>query len=155
MLRKNHTTILNAILALGIIFYLIFVFNYNLPMGIITLILFLYMWIIGKMYFKTFETDSFFRLVSFVGVLLSFSSFFLYGVEEVPYPEGAIIFHSEGIALSFILFFVSTMFFLYKPPKKAEKNVVHSENIAAENIKKEKWEEATIEDLQSGKFETI
>ena len=45
--------------------------------------------------------------------MLAVSCFFLYAVEEVPFPEGAIIFHAEEIAISLVIFFISSLCFLY------------------------------------------
>ena len=104
MITKNHKTILNIILCIGLIVYFLFVFENKLSTAVISLILFLYFWILGRMYFGSFKLTSLFYLMSFTGILFSKTYFFIYGVEEVPFPEGAIVFHSQEIAISLLIF---------------------------------------------------
>ena len=102
---------------------------------------------------------------SLSGFLVSLSVFFLKGVEEVPFPEGAIIFHLDGIALSLLILFICSLPMILKinPNNSEDKsghlksNEVRSENleIADSGNKSDEWEEASEEDLQSGNFETI
>jgi hypothetical protein len=47
---------------------------------------------------NTFNQTEFAKVLSGAGFLLALSVFFLYGLEEMPYPAGAIVFHSDGIA---------------------------------------------------------
>ena len=159
MLRKNHTIILNFLLFLGFLFYLFFAFNKNLPIAIIALILFLYLWILGRVYFETFNLKSLMNIIGGSGILLSLTYFFIYAVEEVPYPEGAIVFHSQEIALSLIVFFISTTFLIYCNLQKPRTNKkVNSPTLVNQNLKttnKEEWEKATMDDLSSGNFEPL
>ena len=46
----------------------------------------------------SFDNNEFSQVLSGAGFLLAVSVFFLYGLEEMPYPTGAIVFHSDGIA---------------------------------------------------------
>ena len=172
MFKKHHTTALNFLLIIGIIIYLFFVFNNNLPMATISLILFLYAWIIGRAYYKTFDIHELLNKTGCIGVLFSITYFFMFGIEEVPYPEGAIFFHSQAIALSLIVFIVSHIVVLYSKDwlnknrpdcfeslDKPETENVERAKEPRDKIftdiegKQEEWEEATLEDLESGNYE--
>ena len=159
MLRKNHNIILNSLLFLGFLVYLLFAFNKRPSIAIISLILFLYLWILGRMYFETFSLKSLTNIIGSSGVLLSLTYFFIYAVEEVPYPEGAIVFHSQEIALSLIVFFISTTFLIYCSLQKSPTNKqVKSPPFINQSLKKtnkEEWEQATMDDLNSGNFEPL
>ena len=113
MFKKHHTTALNFLLIIGIIIYLFFVFNHNLPMATISLILFLYAWIIGRVYYKTFDIYELLNKTGYLGALFAATYFFMFGIEEVPYPEGAIFFHSQAVAISLIVFIISHIVILY------------------------------------------
>ena len=164
MIIKNHKTILNIILCIGLIVYFLFVFENKLSTAVISLILFLYFWILGRMYFGSFKLTSLFYLMSFTGILFSKTYFFIYGVEEVPFPEGAIVFHSQEIAISLLIFFISTIFLLYGNEKQIDvqetneqeqKKIFISEDPKPKSQTNEKWEEASLDDLNSGNFEVI
>jgi len=150
-------------LCFGLAVYLFFVFDYKLPTAAISLVLFLYFWIIGRIYFGSFKLNSLLSLISGSGVLFSITYFFLYGVEEVPFPEGAILFHSQEIAISFVIFFISTVFILYvkeiQNTQQAPDEKVQATPALLQKPKKrstkENWEEATLDDLNSGNFELL
>ena len=97
-------------------------------------------------------------------MLFSITYFFLYGVEEVPFPEGAILFHSQEIAISFVIFFISTVFILYVKEIQNTQQAAPDEKVQATPVllqksnkssTKENWEEATLDDLNSGNFELL
>ena len=99
-----------------------------------------------------------------IGILIAISIFFIHGIEEVPLPVGAIIFKAEGIAQSLLVFFVFTVpLIIYKHQNtifessynqnKQESNSKSDSVKFTEPTTNEEWEEATIEDLQSGDFE--
>ena len=163
MITKNHKTILNIILCFGLAVYLFFVFNYKLPTAAISLVLFLYFWIIGRIYFGSFKLNSLLSLISGSGMLFSVTYFFLYGVEEVPFPEGAILFHSQEIAISLVIFFISTVFVLYVKEIQNTQQATDKKFQATpallqkqnKNSTKENWEKATLDDLNSGNFELL
>jgi len=56
------------------------------------------LWMFVGFYTNTFNQTEFAKILSAAGFLLALSVFFLYGLEEMPYPAGAIVFHSDGIA---------------------------------------------------------
>ena len=164
MIIKNHKIILNAILSFGVAVYFLFALNGKLSTAVISLILFMYFWIIGRMYFGTFKIQPLLYLISGAGILFSKTYFFIYGVEEVPFPEGAVVFHSQEIAISLIVFFISTIFLLYVKETQAEAQEIKeleqnkafiSENSKTKIQKNENWEEATLDDLNSGNFEVV
>ena len=103
------------------------------------------------------------KILSSSGILVALSMFFVNGVEEVPFPEGAIVFHPDGIAQAlFLLFLCSIPIVLRVIPEntailKSSTETTSNSNLS--NIKQENqsedWEEATIEDLESGDFETL
>ena len=84
-------------------------------------------------------------------MMLAITYFFMHGIEELPYPEGAILFNSEEIAKSIFVFFISSIVFINKTffafQNKTEKPTATTSN--------NKWEQATMEDLASGNFEPI
>ena len=87
--------------------------------------------------------------------------FFLNGVEEVPFPEGAVVFHAEGIAQALFLLFlciVPTVLKLVPKNTIIMKSPVDNKYKSSEvkgNNQSDDGEEATIEDLESGNFENI
>ena len=106
-----------------------------------------------------YNFSSFVKLISLSGILVSITLFFLYGVEEIPYPEGAIVFHLEGLAKSFLLFFFSSVPLILSNNKFQSRSLASPSTMAADSkdteYDKEKWEEASLEDVKSGDFETI
>ena len=93
--------------------------------------------------------------MSISGIILSISFFFIQGVEELPFPEGALMFHSEGIAKALFIFLICTI-----PPLLMKSNiskaVIKKDGIVDKtNIKKGMWEEATADDLRSGNYEPL
>ena len=90
-------------------------------------------------------------------IFISITLFFKIGVEQIPYPEGALIFHIEGITKALILFFVSSipMIIRTKEITPLINKRQHKRPKLESNKKNNNWEEATIEDLNSGQFEAI
>ena len=94
-------------------------------------------------------------------MLVAVALFFLIGVEEVPYPQGALVFHVEGIAKAFFIFFICSIPLILI---NKENNLLKTLNFnKTTRQRKEKpadydqnqWEEVSIEDIDSGEFETI
>ena len=85
----------------------------------------------------------------------------MFGIEEVPYPVGAIVFHSVGFAsaLGIGLFSLFPILILHQMGKEnAQKrteigHVLPEEELAPE-ILSEEWEIASDDDLESGEFES-
>ena len=92
--------------------------------------------------------------------------FFIYGIEQVPLPVGAILFKEEGILSALLLLFVfSVPLLIYNHDNLSwsflQKNTsLDTSNIPEiskqpQTIASEEWEEATIEDLESGSYEPV
>ena len=86
----------------------------------------------------------------------------MFGVEEVPYPYGAMIFHVNYIAGSVLLFFICSLplFITHKYYVLSLIDKLHTATQTPpthhqNTYNKEEWEEATLEDINSGEFETI
>ena len=149
--------------AVGIIFYTPIAIDANLPLGIIWLIFILYTWLITAFLIKQYNSLSFLYAVCICGLIISISLFFIKGLEELPFPQGAILFHIDGIALSLLVFFIfSVPLILYSNTSALQKLFVISnqEQIQSKQESKaiydtEQWEEASIEDLESDQYEAI
>mgnify|MGYP000586678806 CR=1 FL=1 len=88
----------NLILIIGILAFIVKIFNNDLNFALIYLITALIFWTLYELIFGTFDWRSLIGAISVVGFLIAFSIFFMFGIEEVPYPIGAIVFHSGGLA---------------------------------------------------------
>ena len=158
MIKKYTNTILNFILIAGLANYILVITTSSLSNATIWTIFVLYVWVLGSLYLGEFNFQKFITTCCYAGFLFSLTYFLSFGLEEMSYPEGAIMFHSQPIAVSALLFFISTIPLLYKI-KDYQKSI--SENRADPALKQEKqkinekWEEATLEDLESGKYDPI
>ena len=89
--------------------------------------------------------------------LLAISVFFLYGLEEMPYPAGAIVFHSDGIAKALGLGIVASLPLLFGIADIETSNTdTQISTVSAEPtviIDHEDYELADVEDLTSGEFD--
>jgi hypothetical protein len=70
------------------------------------------------------------------------------------------MFYPQEIALSMIICFLSTIIVLFvqfnKPKSQTEQLFLnYAEESAQEKNEQSEWQEATLEDLESGKFEPI
>ena len=157
MIHKLKENLPTIEILLGFCIYLYFVFQNTLYISILFLIFFIYMWLFTTIILNKYNLNIFINILSFSGILVSVTLFFMYGVEEIPYPEGAIIFHIEAIAKSFLLFFFSSMPLIIINKKTSTSVVVSDskDSTTREEYDHEKWEEATLEDIHSGGFETI
>ena len=133
-----------AIIALGIIVYICLIVSTGLAAASIWVLFTIYLWLISSLYLKQYNFNTFLYILCFSGIMLSVSFFFLQGVEELPYPEGALMFHIEGIAKAFFLFFICTVPVILLKTKKAQPNKSFSQ--PKENL--EMWEKASEKDLQ-------
>ncbi|MDP7026930.1 MAG: hypothetical protein QF380_00815 [Candidatus Marinimicrobia bacterium] len=107
-----------------------------------------------------FDVRIFAWVISATGFLLAISVFVLYGVEEVPHPVGAIVFHAGGIAgaLGMGLFSLFPLLVIHqlssiKTPL-SETNKLNENDTAPEpELESDDWEMATEEELKSGEWE--
>ena len=146
---KNN--IPSTIIALGFLVYICLIVSTSLAAASIWALFTIYLWLISSLYLKQYNFNTFLYILCFSGITLSVSFFFLQGVEELPYPEGALMFHVEGIAKAVFLFFICTVPVILLKIKNTEPNKNFSQQ--KENI--EMWEKASEKDLQSGNYEPL
>ena len=153
----------SVFLVSGYLVYLILLFKVSFAISVIWIMLLVYIWLSLTLYLNIYSFNSFMRTLSFSGILVSLSMFFLKGVEEVPFPEGAVVFHTDGIAQAlFLLFLCSIPIVLRILPENStivdnslETSPSSTLSDSMTEPQSEDWEEATIEDLESGDFETL
>ena len=148
------------ILIIGLILFFSSLVNNNLNLALVSLMSTLIFWVIYGLLLDTFDVRIFSWVISTAGFLLAISIFFLYGVEEVPHPLGAIVFHMGGIAgaLGIGLFSLFPLLIMHQlSSKKTPSLATHklNENDAAPDpeLDSDEWEFATEDELQSGEFE--
>ena len=139
-----------------------FFFDGLLILGIICLLGGLYGWLIASLIFEQYSFQDFLYTVCGSGVLIAIGFFFINGVEQVPFPEGAVLFNGAGIAQAFFLFFIFTVpVIIYHHTSTTLMNSLSQKTSIAKPAEDtsiasdEEWEMATIEDLESGNYETI
>ena len=86
------------ILIIGLILFFSSLLNNNLNLALVYLTSTLIFWVLYGLLLDDFDVHIFAWVISATGFLLAISIFFIYGVEEVPHPVGAIVFHAGGIA---------------------------------------------------------
>jgi len=158
VIKKNTNTILNLFLIIGLAIYILLTTTSSLSNAIIWTVCVLYIWVFISLYSGKFYFQKLIQICCYAGFLFSITIFLSFGLEEMPYPEGAIIFHAKPIAISFLLVFISSIPLLYKTEDN-QKGVLDKNVIPASNQKQqavnEKWEEATMDDLESGNYEPL
>ena len=145
LMMKN---ILWVLLGASSLIYIYNAFMNSFNMALLTVILTLIIFVSLSLMLNIFDLGEFIIILSISGFIVSLTMFFYYGIEEVPYPYGAILFHFDGIWKSLIMCFASSIplliFF------KGSSNLTNSNNIEHYN---NDWEIATVDDLDSGQFE--
>ena len=147
------------ILFIGLILFFSSLVNNNLNLALVSLTSTLIFWVVYGLLLDTFDVRIFSWVISTAGFLLAISIFFLYGVEEVPHPIGAIVFHMGGIAGAlgiglFSLFPLLIMHQLSFDKTVSTTSVINENNTPPEpELKSDDWEFATEEELESGEFE--
>ena len=96
-----------------------------------------------------FDIKEFTLLLSVCGLIISTTTFFYYGIEEVAYPYWAIVFHFDGILKSLIMLFISSLPILFS--YKGKNNIDNNDFVA--NYDDSEWEIATADDLGSGQYD--
>jgi len=117
-------------------------------------------WVLFGLLLDTFDIEIFSWVISSAGFLLSISIFFLYGVEQVAHPIGAIVFHSGGIAGSlgiglFSLFPILIMHQIHNQNVSTKLSLATNINDSTPEpeLEGDDWEIVTEEELQYGEFE--
>ena len=158
MIKKHTNTILNLILIAGLAIYILLTTANNLSNAIICTIFVLYVWVFLSLYLGKFNFQNLLKICCYVGILFSITFFITFGLEEIAYPEGALLFHSKPIAISMLIFFISTVPLIYKIADNkecVEEKKTHTIFNQKQLSVKEKWEEASLDDLESGNYEPI
>tara|TARA_Y100001970_G_C14156019_1_gene815601 strand:+ start:1075 stop:1542 length:468 start_codon:yes stop_codon:yes gene_type:complete len=135
--------------------YIILLVYSTFPVAILWLIFNIYVWLVLSTSCNTYNINAFVFVLSAAGVVVSISLFFLQGVEQLPFPEGALMFNIENIMKAALLFFLSTIPLIMIGFGKKQDNykTTLSEEKPKEN--QDLWEEATPEDLESGNYEVL
>jgi len=131
-----------------------------LSWSIVWLLFIIYSWLIISIIFQNYLFKHFLYLLCFSGIWVSLTWLFIKGIEEVPLPRGAFLFKVEGVVPSIILFMLFTIplivyHFGFEKPPSHQKRTTKPPTIKKKVEKINNWEEASIEDIQSGKFEII
>lgn len=163
MINNFKQSIPSVFLVLGYLVYFILLFKTSFAISVIWMMFLVYIWLSTSLYLNIYNSNSFIKILSSSGILVALSMLFLNGIEEVPFPEGAVIFHADGIAQAlFLLFLCSIPIVLRLIPEntvilKSSIDTKASSNLSntKEENQSDDWEEATIEDLESGNFDTI
>ena len=149
------------ILVIGLILFFSSLLNNHLNLSLVYLTSTLIIWVLYGLILDDFDVRIFAWVISATGFLLAISIFFIYGVKEVPYPVGALVFHAGGIAgaLGIGLFSLFPLLIIYQlSSTKNTSPVTHklNENDTAldPELDSDEWEFATEDELQSGKWET-
>ena len=128
----------------------------SFPLAVLWIMFIIYLWLLSSILLKKYTFDSFLYLLCTSGIAVAISFFFLKGVEELSYPQGALMFHLDGIVKAFFLFFICTVpIIINKNTKSTEKKQKAKQNALKSSEKKELWEEATLEDIDSGNYEPL
>ena len=157
MCRK---TINISILIIGSLLYLCMVCGRDFTGSIIVLTTSILAWSALSNYYSFFDQKLFSKILCYSGILLSISMFFMFGIEEVPYPIGAIIFHQDGIAktLGVLLVALIPVLLMSEDVEVVEQEDEGFESDTHTVFSQEddsNWEVATDEDVDGGKFETV
>ena len=131
--------------------------------GIVCLLAGIYGWLITALVFRQYLFKYFLYIICASGILISVVFFFINGVEQLPFPKGAILFNGAGVAQALFLFFIFTVpVIVYHhgidnitritKPTISRNEILSSSKI---NSSDEDWEQATLDDLESEKYEII
>ena len=148
------------IFVIGVFAFIVSISNNNLNFALIYLTAALILWVLYSLILDVFDVRFFAWIISVSGFLVAISVFFMFGIEEVPYPVGAIVFHSGGLAgaLGIGFFALFPILILHQtgaeklPKIRRTKPVMPREDMEPE-IESNEWEMASDDDLQSGEFE--
>jgi len=148
------------ILVIGLILFFSFLIDNNINFALVSLTSALILWVIYGLLLDVFDVQIFAWVISLSGFLLALSVFFVFGVEEMPHPIGAIVFHIGGIAgsLGISLFSLFPLLIIHqlnvqKYSLKPGMLMNETGSPATPNLESDDWELATEEELHSDEFE--
>ncbi len=155
-MKDNLKYIPWMILAIGLVVYTFCIINntnVELYSGL-TLMITLSSWACIQIALDSFKLTDFIRLFAVAGYIFAITVFFFSGVEEVSFPEGAIVFHMSQIVKALGIVFIASLPLLYFYDNRglvstASKN--ESSDTSSNNDNN--WEAASQEDLDSGQWE--
>ena len=144
------------VLAVGLFLYLWNITDNQFTYATIFMAGSILLWMLIGFITDSFDNKEFAKVLSGAGFLLAISVFFLYGLEEMSYPTGAIVFHSDGIAKALGLGIAASLPLLFG--LKTQTNNTGTQTIAASTeptfiIDDEDFELADVDDLTSGEFD--
>ena len=96
-------------LSIGFIIYLFCIINNSFINSTLALMITLFIWTCLHVIMDSFNMNHFIQLLSISGYIFAATIFFYFGIEQVSYPVGAIIFHSEGIAQALAVALLSSI----------------------------------------------
>ena len=135
-------------LAIGFIIYLFCIINNSFINSTLALMITLSIWTCLHIAMDSFDINHLAQLLSVSGYIFAATIFFYFGIEQVSYPAGAIIFHAEGIAQALAVALLSSMPLLKLYHKAPVENKKEEDRFEDEN-----WERAREDDLSSNQYE--
>ena len=153
---KQNIPIIQIIISY--ILYIVFLVCLSFPVAVLWIIFNIYFWLLCSITVKTYNIISFIYILCSAGIAIAISLFFIQGVEELAYPQGAVMFNVEHIVKAGLLFFLCTIpLIVLALNKKNSKETTRTRkaNKQKEPEKGSQWEEATKEDLRSGNYEIL
>ena len=146
------------ILFIGLILFFSYLLNNNIHMALVSLTSALIFWVLFGLLLDTFDVQIFSWVISSAGFLLALSVFFLYVVEEMAHPIGAVVFHSGGIAgsLGIGLFSLFPLLIIHQlNSQNSTPSLVNNieELTSTPELESDDWEIATEDELKSDEFE--
>ena len=153
--NKNYISYL--VLLVGLICYCCYIHTMQFIPATIVMSTSLLLWVAFNCYFDTFDRLLFSKILSISGIIISISIFFIFGIEEVPFPTGALMFHSYGIAISLLMILLSLLPLLFinehiSKPISSSTQTSYIETPKPDTTN-EDWDIATEHDLESGDYE--
>ena len=148
------------IIIIGLILFFSSLIDNNLNLALVSLTSALIFWVIYGLLLDVFDVRIFSWVISFSGFLLALSVFFVFGIEEMPHPIGAIVFHTGGIAgsLGIGLFSLFPLLIIHqlnshKISTKPGAFINEDSSTTIPNVESDDWELATEDELESSDFE--
>ena len=155
----NSKTISWLILAGGLFLYLWNIIDNQFTYAAIFMAGSILLWMFVGLTTDSFDNKEFAQVLSGAGFLLAISVFFLYGLEEISYPAGAIVFHSDGIAKALGLGIAASLPLLFDIAnvKASNANAQTTTTSPATEptivVEHDDYELADVDDLTSGEFD--
>ncbi len=152
-MQNSFKQIPTILLAVGLVVYAFCVIN-NTNVETysgLTLMITLGAWACINIAMDSFKLTQFIKIFAAAGYLFAITVFFFSGVEEVSFPEGAIVFHISQIVKSIGIAFIASLPLLYFYDNGNIQKV--SPNPNNEDSSNDNWETASQEDLDSGQWE--